>query len=130
MDNGELLRLTSGIVSAHVGANRVPAADLPRLLREVHEALASLAGRDRAPERPTPAVTVADSLASRDHILSMIDGRPYKSLKRHIEHHGYTPDSYRAAFDLPADYPLTAPGYSDRRRALAHKSGLGRRRRD
>lgn len=58
----------------------------------------------------------------------MIDGKPYKMLKRHIGLHGYTAESYRTAFDLPADYPMVAPEYAAVRRAIAIKIGLGRKR--
>jgi predicted transcriptional regulator len=57
----------------------------------------------------------------------MIDGKPYSSLKRHITRHGYTPESYREMFGLKSDYPMVAPGYSERRRELAKKIGLGRK---
>ena len=57
----------------------------------------------------------------------MIDGKPYSSLKRHIAVHGYTPESYRDAFGLKPDYPMIAPGYSERRRDIALKLGLGRK---
>jgi predicted transcriptional regulator len=57
----------------------------------------------------------------------MIDGKPYKMLRRHIGLHGYTPESYRETFDLPRDYPIVAAHYAEQRRALAHKTGLGRK---
>jgi predicted transcriptional regulator len=72
-----------------------------------------------------PAVTVRKSLASPDHIISMIDGKPYRSLKRHLGRHGLTPDQYRQRYGLKADYPMVAPAYSEQRRAMAHKIGLG-----
>lgn len=127
MESAELLKLTCDIVGAHVSANKVETAELPALLRQVHSTLGSLAKRAAEPIRPTPATSIQASLADPEYILSMIDGRRYRSLKRHIEHHGYTVESYRRAFSLPADYPLTAPAYSERRRQLAHTSGLGRR---
>jgi predicted transcriptional regulator len=68
---------------------------------------------------------VRKSLASHDHILSLIDGKPYQSLKRHLSKHGLTPEQYRARYRLKADYPITAPAYSERRRALAQRIGLG-----
>src|SRR3546814_4700882 len=43
----------------------------------------------------TPAVSVRKSLASKDHIISMIDGKPYKTLRRHLSTHGLTPEDYR-----------------------------------
>jgi predicted transcriptional regulator len=75
-----------------------------------------------------PAVSVEESLASDEHILSMIDGRPYRSLARHIARYGMTPAEYRACFGLDDDYPMVAANYSERRRALALSAGFGRRR--
>src|SRR5690606_33118041 len=74
-----------------------------------------------------PAVTVRKSLASKDHIISMIDGKPYKTLRRHLSTHGLTPAEYRARYGLKADYPMVAPAYSEQRRAMAKKIGLGRK---
>ena len=39
-----------------------------------------------------PAVTVRKSLSSRDQIISLIDGKPYKTVKRHLANRGLTPD--------------------------------------
>lgn len=74
------------------------------------------------------AVSVQESLASDDHIISMIDGRPYRSLTRHIARYGMTPADYRRCFDLDDDYPMVAASYSERRRALAISAGFGVRR--
>lgn len=78
------------------------------------------------PER-VPAVSVRKSLASRDHIISMIDGKPYKTLTRHLSTHGLTQDGYRARYNLSKSYPMTAPAYSEQRREMAKKLGLGRK---
>ena len=75
----------------------------------------------------TPAVSVRKSLASKDHIISMIDGKPYRTLRRHLSTHGLTPDEYRARYKLKPDYPMVAPAYSEARRAMAKKIGLGRK---
>ena len=82
-----------------------------------------------ADEQPEfiPAVTVRKSLASKDHIISLIDGKPYKTLTRHLSTNGLTPDEYRARYNLKPDYPMTAPSYSEQRRAMAKKIGLGRK---
>jgi predicted transcriptional regulator len=57
----------------------------------------------------------------------MIDGKRYKMLRRHLSQNGYTPESYREAFDLPKDYPMVAASYAETRRDLAKKIGLGRK---
>jgi predicted transcriptional regulator len=62
-----------------------------------------------------------------DVLVSFEDGKPYRTLKRHLTRFGLTPDSYRAKWGLPPDYPMTAPSYSETRRALAVERGLGRK---
>ena len=74
-----------------------------------------------------PAVTARRSLASPDHIISLIDGKPYKTLRRHLSGHGLTPDQYRESYGLKRDYPIVAPAYAEVRRAMAKKIGLGRK---
>lgn len=57
----------------------------------------------------------------------MIDGKPYKTLRRHLSGHGLTPEEYRRRYNLKADYPMVAEAYSAPRRAMAQKIGLGRK---
>ena len=75
----------------------------------------------------TPAVSVRKSLASKEYIISMLDGKPYKTLTRHLSANGLSPSEYRARYNLAADYPMTAPAYSEQRREMAKKIGLGRK---
>lgn len=115
--------------------NRVSAEDVPTFLRTMHATISELSGAavetgdtSEAPVAEgdyTPAVSVRKSLASKDHILSMIDGKPYRTLRRHLSTNGLTPDEYRARYNLKADYPMVAPSYSEARRAMAKEIGLG-----
>jgi predicted transcriptional regulator len=57
----------------------------------------------------------------------MIDGKPYKTLRRHLATHGLTPEEYRERYGLKPDYPMVAESYSESRRAMAKKIGLGRK---
>lgn len=119
--------------------NRVRAEDVPEFLRKMHATLTELAGgtsteTDGSEEQPaavefTPAVTARKSLASKDHIISMIDGKPYKTLKRHLARHGLTPEEYRRRYKLRPDYPMVAENYSAARRDMAKKIGLGQKER-
>lgn len=112
---------------------RTSAADVPAFLRSMHEAVSGLGAEANATstsstdEDHVRAVSVRKSLASRDHIISMIDGKPYKSLRRHLSGHGLTADQYRARYNLKPDYPMVAAGYSENRRAMALRIGLGRK---
>lgn len=108
------------------------ADEIPAFLQKVYGALTSLGsgtGSDEVPDEPeyTPAVSVRKSLASKDHIISMIDGKPYKTLRRHLSTHGMTPEQYRERYGLKADYPMVSESYSQVRRDMAKKIGLGRK---
>jgi predicted transcriptional regulator len=127
-DNNNLIELTADIVSAHVSNNSVPGSEIAGLIASVFAALGGLGAPQQAAEaeKPKGAVSARASIKP-GHLVSMIDGKPYKMLRRHISQHGYTPDSYRETFGLARDYPMVAAEYAETRRALAHKIGLGRK---
>jgi predicted transcriptional regulator len=79
------------------------------------------------PEEFIPAATVRKSLASKDHIISMIDGKTYKTLRRHLSTHGLTDVQYRERYNLRPDYPMVSENYSLARREMTQKIGLGRK---
>jgi predicted transcriptional regulator len=112
---------------------RTSAEEVPAFLGKMHDTVSSLLGSTSAPVETaqpteyTPAVSVRKSLASKDHIISMIDGKPYKTLRRHLATHGLSPDEYRERYGLKSDYPMVAESYSESRRAMAKKIGLGRK---
>lgn len=112
---------------------RSSAEDVPAFLGKMHDTVSALLGSTaEAPaEAPateyTPAVSARKSLGSKDFILSMIDGKPYKTLRRHLATNGMTPAEYRERYGLRSDYPMVAQNYSESRRAMAKKIGLGRK---
>ena len=125
-----LLNLTTEIVASYAENNSVPSGDLPALIASVHQSLSRVGEpmvEAESAAAPKAATTARKSLSNPDKIVSMIDGMPYSMLTRHIKGHGYTPASYRQAFGLPADYPMTASGYSAKRSELAKAIGLGRK---
>jgi predicted transcriptional regulator len=136
-----LVELATELTIAWLGNpnNRANAEDVPEFLRKMHATVAELSGASAIPgnntstessEEHAPAVSVRKSLASKDHIISMIDGKPYKTLRRHLSRHGMTPEQYRERFGLKSDYPMVAETYSQHRRDMAKKIGLGRKPRD
>jgi predicted transcriptional regulator len=126
----DLIELTVDIVSAYVAKNAVPSAELAALIQQIHQTLSSLASGLSAvepeAEKQKPAVPIKKSVTP-DYIISLEDGRQFKSLKRYLTTRGMTPADYRAKWNLPADYPMTAPNYAAQRSALAKKLGLGRK---
>ncbi len=126
MDDSEtLVTLTADIVAAHVSNNSVAISDIPLVIRSVHEALAGLGTAAQPEVKQEPAVSIRASVKP-DYIVCLEDGKKLKMLRRHLmTHYGMTPEDYRAKWNLPKDYPMVAPNYAEKRRALAKQIGLG-----
>ena len=124
----QLIELTAEIVANYVAAHQVGVADLPALIRTTHDALAGV-GSPEAPAAVEPEVKLTAAQIRKtitpDALVSLIDGKSYKTLKRHLGVNGLTFDEYKKRFGLPADYPSTAPNYSLARSAMAKSIGLG-----
>ncbi|MPR12477.1 MucR family transcriptional regulator [Microvirga tunisiensis] len=79
------IELAADIVSAFVSNNSVPPSELPSLIGNVHAALQNVGQPAVKQEeaKPAPAVSVRKSVTP-DHLISLEDGKQYKSLKRHL----------------------------------------------
>ena len=134
----DTLTLTAEIVASYLGkASHVSASEIPAIIKSVRAALnegSSAAPASEEPAGPTAApkmhgATVKKSITP-DALISFIDNKPYKTLKRHLSRHGHDMKSYKEAFGLPKDYPSVAPNYSAARSEMAKKLGLGARGRN
>ena len=123
----DLIALTTEIVAAHVSNNSVAVDDVPALIQSVYNALQD-AGKltsEVVVESHAPAVSVRASIKP-DHIICLECGAKMKVLKRHLTtDHAMSVTEYRNKWHLPKDYPLVAPNYSQTRKQLAVKIGLG-----
>lgn len=134
LNGGEL---TVRLLVAYLQQNPVPIGELPGLVRDLRRALEQPLPDVDAPsgskanvrtEQPalTPAVPIEQSLTDQ-FIISLEDGRPYRSLKRHLmARYAMTPEDYRRKWGLPEDYPMVAPGYARERSEVAKRIGLGK----
>jgi predicted transcriptional regulator len=78
---------------------------------------------ERAPGDPfcDPSESVHD-----DFIICLENGKRLKMLKRHLnERYGMSLEEYREKWNLPSDYPMTAPNYSRQKSNFAKRTGLG-----
>ena len=130
MAENNLTELTANIVSSYVGANKVSPDQIADLIRTTYTALQNVASGVGAgaaePAKLTPAVPIKKSITP-EYLISLEDGRKYKSLKRHLRTaYNLSPEEYRAKWKLPKDYPMVAPAYAASRSALAKSLGLGR----
>ena len=105
-----------------------------RALGSLRATYRSLTGRE-APVRPLagtpgqqPAVPIEMSVTP-DYIVCLEDGRRFKMLKGHLRaSYQMSPEEYREKWGLPADYPLVAPNYREKRVRMARDMGLGHMR--
>ncbi len=128
-DQSGTVQLTADIVSAFVTNNKVTSEQLSTLIADVHKALVRAPAAAAMPEQKplVPAVPIKKSITA-DYIISLEDGKKFKSLKRHLRgQYNMTPDEYRAKWGLPRDYPMVAPNYAKARSELAKSMGLGRK---
>ena len=126
-DNEEdILKMVTEIVAAYVSKNPVAAHELPEIIRNVHATLGGFTGTEQRTLPRTPAVSVKKSVQD-EYIVCLEDGKKLKMLKRYLRaRYKMTPDEYRARWNLPADYPMVAPNYAQKRSDFAKKIGLGK----
>lgn len=99
---------------------------MPALIAVIAASLNSLA---RAPHAELkPRVPIQDTVMP-DYLVSLENGKRYKTLKGHLRRLGLTPDQYRKKWNLPADYPVVSADYSSHRSKIAKEIGLGVRKR-
>ncbi|RWO75710.1 MAG: transcriptional regulator [Mesorhizobium sp.] len=121
--NTDLLGLTADIVAAYVQSNAMPVADLPSLIASVNSSLSGLVQPVVAPPPTlTPAVNPKKSVFP-DFIVSLEDGRKFKSMKRHLGLLGMTPDQHRAKWGCPALAQQTFEGYDCTADCSGHEAG-------
>ena len=125
MKASELLPLVTEVVAAKLSNGKTASSEVATLIQSVHQVLDELRINGTPAELPEPAVPIKRSVTP-DYIVSLEDGRKFKSLKRHLRaSYDMTPDQYRQRWGLPADYPMTAPNYAKKRSQLAKNAGLG-----
>ncbi len=120
---GDILGLTTRIVSAQVSNNKVAITELPELINSVHQALTG-PGKS-LPSPLAPAVPIKKSVTP-DYLICLDDGKKLKMLKRHLRTaYDMSPEEYRAKWGLPLNYPMVAQNYAQLRSKLAKTIGLG-----
>ena len=117
------------IAAAFVAHNKLGHEKVADLVVSIFVSLGANGTADPAAEpqskgHPTPAM-IRKSIGL-ETLISFEDGKPYRTLKRHLSSRGLTPGAYRIKWGLPEDYPMVAPGYRTARSEIARRIGLGR----
>lgn len=131
-----LQELVAQVAAAYLSNAQVTPAEIPFVIGQIWNSLTAGPGAavlaphhdgpaldPEQPPLPTPG-QIRRSITP-DALISFEDNQPYKTLKRHLASRGLTPETYRAKWRLPADYPMVAANYSAVRAETARRTQLG-----
>ena len=129
LSEAKITELTAEVVKAFVANNAIPASELKGLVESVYATFARLSGTAAAPvPQPTASPTMIRESVTPDYLVSLENGKKYRTLRFHLAKLGLSPEAYRQKWRLPPDYPMVAQSFAARRSALAKASGFGKSR--
>lgn len=106
------------ILEVYLANNLVAVGDLAQVITIVRNAFES-------EERPP---VVVENTIQGEFLICLEDQKPVKLLKSYLAHNfSMTPEEYIRKWHLPENYPMVAPMYSQERREIAKRQGLGKR---
>jgi predicted transcriptional regulator len=136
----EVLKLTAQIVISHASMSELTPKELVEEIKEVYNLLAALepevaAPAAAAPEEAKKAEVVKkpavplDEIVKEKYVICLECGKKMRTLKAHLRKtHHLMPAEYFRRYGLdPKKYPLVCKEYSEQRRKLAQRKGLGRK---
>jgi predicted transcriptional regulator len=135
----ELLKLTVQLVTSHASMSELTSSELVEELKAIYQTLSGLEAGELAVAVAEKALEVTEAVAplkpavpleeslKDDYITCLVCGKKFRTLKAHLRRaHKMTPVDYYKAFGLdPKKYPLVSKKYSEQRKSLAKKMGLG-----
>jgi predicted transcriptional regulator len=130
-NKADIRRLAVDVVIAFLSQNRASGCEIPDLIKSIYAVFAELEkgpAQLTAGGRQKPALPISQSIKP-DHVTCIECGKKLRSLKFHLSRsHNMTPATYRAKWELPADYPMSALEFSASKSVRAIKIGFGHRR--
>ncbi len=137
----QLRELVAEVAAAYFSNSHVTPGEIPIVVERIAASLGAVgaaqeqaAAEVKEPEPEAPAIKKLTPAQIRksvtpEALISFEDGKPYKTLKRHLGTRGLSLDEYKEKWGLPKDYPSVAPNYSAARSQMAKSLGLGQVRR-
>lgn len=129
MDQNEIMRHATDIVRIQAGIKEMTAEEITDMLTKVARGIEVAAGGGVATvEAMRPAVDAKKSI--REASVTCLEcGRSMKVItKKHLAHHGLTPDEYRAKYGFKKGRALACKSLARERRKVMQKSKLWERR--
>jgi predicted transcriptional regulator len=133
--NDSLRDRVAEVSAAYFANSHVGVSEIGAVIAQIAQSLGAIGGAPAESEvseseasagRKLTPVQVRKSITP-DVLISFEDGKPYKTLRRHLSVRGLTPEQYREKWGLPSDYPMVSPNYSETRSRMAKQLGLGGR---
>jgi predicted transcriptional regulator len=133
--DGGVRELVAEVAAAYFQNSHVTISEIPQVISQIATSLNAVASDGHEEGQPAPEGVDRPKLTTAqirrsvrpDALISFEDGRPYRTLTRHLAARGLTPAGYREKWGLPPDYPMVAANYSAARAEMARKLGLGER---
>ncbi len=135
-----LQELVAEVAAAYFSNSPTSPTDIPHVISQIAASLGAVGAQPVAADvGPPPAVEGSAAAPAKataaqirksitpEALISFEDGKPYKTLKRHLSTRGLTVEQYREKWGLPADYPTVSPNYSAARSQMAISLGLGQK---
>jgi predicted transcriptional regulator len=127
--------LVAEVAAAYFANSHVTVGEIGTVIEHIAKSLSAVgvssstvtAVEEEAPARRLTPAQIRKSITP-EALISFEDGKPYKTLRRHLSVKGLSPDQYKEKWGLPKDYPLVAASYSAARSQMAKDLGLGNRR--
>ncbi len=127
--------LVAEVAAAYFANSHVAVGEIGTVIEHIAKSLSAVGdtsapvtvAEEEAPARRLTPAQVRKSITP-EALISFEDGKPYKTLRRHLSVKGLTPEQYKEKWGLPKDYPLVAANYSAARSQMAKDLGLGNRR--
>lgn len=131
--NDNLRTLVAEVAAAYFSNSHVGVSEIGTAIEQIAKSLGGVggsaadvvpSGQESPQERRLTAAQIRKSITP-DALISFEDGKPYKTLRRHLSVKGLTPEQYREKWGLPPAYPMVAAAYSATRSRMAKELGLG-----
>jgi predicted transcriptional regulator len=133
--NDNLRDLVAEVSAAYFANSHVGVTEIGTVIAQIAQSLEAIGGppiqplalqHEESVDQKLTAAQIRRSI-SPDVLISFEDGKPYKTLRRHLSVRGLSPEQYREKWGLPEDYPMVSPNYSATRSLMAKQLGLGGR---
>jgi predicted transcriptional regulator len=125
------IQAIANIAAAYASKNELSEDELFKLIKKLKDEFdfeeISITSEQKTIEpKLNPAIPI-EKCVEENRVYCLECGKSMTMLKRHLRiAHNLTPTQYLRRWNLPDNFPLTAPSYSDKKAKMAKESDLGK----